>query len=233
MNAVPLSHSRIAETLGRLEYFQGVAPDTLQQLAMGTRQIILRRDEPVFHKGMPADALHVVVTGQVKVFLPQVSLGEKVVALVERGESFGVATVWLGGLHLADAMANRDSHLLRIDRHVLLRLARQDCALAGRLLDAVSRRVTQLMHNLESCMPRSARQRVACYLAQRRPPDAGAAYEVLLPTTKREVATKLNLTPETFSRVLHELQDAGVISIRGRGIRVLSGERLVAMKPDA
>lgn len=233
MNAIPLSLGRLTETLGRLEYFRGLAPDTMELLAMGTRQIVLRRDEPVFRKGMPADALHVVVTGQVKVFLPQSGMGEKVVALVERGESFGMASVWLGGAHLADAAANQDSHLLRIDRHVLLRLAREDCAIAGRLLDAVSRRVTQLMRNLESCMPRSARQRVACYLSQRCPPGAGSTYEVLLPTTKREVATKLNLTPETFSRVLHELQDEGAIAIRGRAIRVLSGDRLAAMKPDA
>jgi CRP/FNR family transcriptional regulator, dissimilatory nitrate respiration regulator len=229
MNAVPLSLSRISEIINRLDYFHGLGAETLEQLAGGARQVALRRGETVFRKGMPADALHIVVSGQVKVFLSQPNAGEKVVALVERGESFGVASLWLGGAHLADALANKDSHLLIIDRQVLMRGAHEDCVLAGRLMDAVSRRVVDLMRNLESCSPRSAQQRVACYLSQRRPTVAGHYYDVLLPTTKREVATKLNLTQETFSRVLRQLAEEGVIEVRGRLIRVLAAARMEAL----
>lgn len=147
-------------------------------------------------------------------------------ALVGRGESFGVASLWLGKAHLADAVANVDSHLLIIDRQVLLRRAQVDCVLTGRLIDAVSHRVMDMMRNLESCAPKSAQQRVTCYLSQRRPASADSHYEVLLPTTKRDVATKLNLTQETFSRVLRQLAHAEIIEIHGRLIRVLDPARL-------
>jgi CRP-like cAMP-binding protein len=226
MNAIPLSHSRISEIINRLDYFHGLEAETLGQLAGGARQVAVRRDESVFHKDMPADTLHIVVSGQIKIFLSQPNAGEKVVALVERGESFGVASVWLGEAHLANAVANKDSHLLIIDRHTLMRCARLDCVLAGRLMDAVSHRVVQLMRNLESCTPRSAQQRVACYLSQRKPGAAGLYYDVLLPTTKREVATKLNLTQETFSRVLRQMAEEGIIEVQGRLIRVLATTRL-------
>jgi CRP-like cAMP-binding protein len=226
MNAIPLSHTRISEIINRLDYFHGLETETLDQLAAGARQMAFRRDEPIFHKGMPADTLHIVVSGQIKVFLPQPNAGEKVVALVERGESFGVASLWLGEAHLADAVANKDSHLLIIDRQALMRRARVDCVLAGRLMDALSHRVKDMMGNLESCTPKSAQQRVACYLWQRRPADAGHHYDVLLPTTKREVATKLNLTQETFSRVLRQMAEDGCIEVKGRLIRVLAVARL-------
>lgn len=52
---------------------------------------------------------------------------------------------------------------------------------------------------------------------------------MLLPTTKREVATKLNLTQETFSRVLREMAKAGIIAVRGRMIQVRDAERIQAM----
>lgn len=229
MNAVPLTHSRISEIIDRLEYFRGLNAETLNQLAAATRQVAVRRDEPLFRKGEPADALHIVVSGQIKVFLLHPNGGEKVVALVERGQSFGVASLWLGETHPAYSVANKDSHLLIIEREVLMRRASVDCALAGRLLDAVSRRVVEMMRNLESCTPKSARQRVACYLTQRKPGSAGGEYEVLLPTTKREVATKLNLTQETFSRVLREMAKAGIIAVRGRMIQVRDAERIQAM----
>ncbi|MEW5789357.1 MAG: Crp/Fnr family transcriptional regulator [Pseudomonadota bacterium] len=229
MNLIPLSHSRISEIINRLEYFHGLAADTLDQLAAGARQVRLRRDEPVYCKGAPADALHIVVSGQIKVYLLQPDGSEKLVSLVERSQSFGVASLWLGEAHPADAVANKDCHLLVIDRQTLLRRARVDCVLAGRLLDAVSRRVMDMMRNLESCAPRSAQQRVACYLSQRKPADAIAGYDVLLPTTKREVATKLNLTQETFSRVLRQLSQDGIVTVRGRLIQILDSNRIEAL----
>ena len=231
MNAIPLSLSRINEILARLDYFHGVAAETLEQLALGTRQIALRRDTPVFRKGMPADTLHIVVSGQVKVYLAPVNAGERVLALVEHGESLDVASVWLGESYLVNAATKRDSYLLFIDRPLLLRQAREDCALAGRLLDAVSLRIGHLMRNMENCLPRSAQQRVACYLTQHRPPQSGLVYDVLLPSTKRDIAAKLNLTQETFSRVLRQLKEEGVIEVRGRSIRVLSNDRLMTFNP--
>jgi CRP-like cAMP-binding protein len=229
MYATPLSHTRISEIISRLEYFRGLETETQLRLAAAARHILVQRDKPVFHKGMPADTLHIVVSGQIKVFLPQANAAEKVVALVGHGESVGVAALWLGEAHMADAVANKDSHLLTLDRYVLLREARQDCALAGRLMDAVSRRVMDLMRNLESCSPKSAQQRIACYLSQRRPHAAETHYEVHLPAAKQEVATKLNLTPETFSRVLRQLANEEIIQVEGRLIRVLAADRLASL----
>jgi CRP/FNR family transcriptional regulator, dissimilatory nitrate respiration regulator len=231
MYATQLSHLRISEIISRLEYFRGLAAETQQRLAAAARLILVRRDQCLFHKGMPADTLYIVVNGQIKVFLPQTNAADKVVALVGHGESFGVAPLWLGEAHTADAVANKDSHLMTLDRYMLLREARQDCVLAGRLMDAVSRRVMDLMRNLESCSPKSAQQRIACYLSQRRPHADDTHFEVHLPAAKQEVATKLNLTPETFSRVLRHLANEEIIQIEGRLIRVLAADRLASLNP--
>jgi CRP-like cAMP-binding protein len=40
------------------------------------------------------------------------------------------------------------------------------------------------------------------------------------------VASQLNLTPETFSRVLHVLSESGLIEVSGRVIKVLNAEGL-------
>jgi CRP-like cAMP-binding protein len=229
MNPFSISQPRVHEIISRLDYFRGLSAETQHHLAAAARHVQIRRDTPVFFKGAPADTLHIVVSGQIKVYMSQANAAEKVVALVDHGESFGVAALWLGEAHMANAVANKDSHLLTLDRYVLLREARQDCVLAGRLMDAVSRRVMDLMRNLESCSPKSAQQRIACYLSQRRPQAAQTHYEVQLPAAKQEVATKLNLTPETFSRVLRQLANAGIIEVQGRCIRVLAAERLTTL----
>jgi CRP/FNR family transcriptional regulator, dissimilatory nitrate respiration regulator len=50
----------------------------------------------------------------------------------------------------------------------------------------------------------------------------------VLPASKAAIASQLNLTPEHFSRVLHELADAGFLQIKGGKITVPDRGRLAA-----
>jgi CRP-like cAMP-binding protein len=51
---------------------------------------------------------------------------------------------------------------------------------------------------------------------------------VTLPTSKAIVASRLNLTPEHFSRILHDLTQAGLIEVDGREVRIKDVTRLRA-----
>ncbi len=227
MNDMPLSSAQISAILGRLGYFRDLHAATLRKLSAGSRQITVRRSEVVFTKGDPADVLYVVVSGQVKIYLSLANKTEKVVALVNHGESFGIASLWLGMPHAANAVANSDSHLLLLDRHILIGQARQEPMLAQCLMTDLSQRVMDLMRDMESCTPRSSLQRVSCYLLQHRPGTGMGCYDILLPTTKRDIAAKLNLTQETLSRMFQLLSKEGAIEVRGRMIRVLDSQKLL------
>ncbi|MBK7277535.1 MAG: winged helix-turn-helix domain-containing protein [Betaproteobacteria bacterium] len=48
----------------------------------------------------------------------------------------------------------------------------------------------------------------------------------MLPATKAAIASQLNLSPEHFSRLLHELAAAGLLQVEGRRITVHDVERL-------
>jgi CRP-like cAMP-binding protein len=51
-------------------------------------------------------------------------------------------------------------------------------------------------------------------------------YSVTLPTSKAVVASRLNVTPEHFSRILHELTQRGLITVEGREIRIIEAAKL-------
>jgi CRP/FNR family transcriptional regulator, dissimilatory nitrate respiration regulator len=57
---------------------------------------------------------------------------------------------------------------------------------------------------------------------------ASVTYSVTLPTSKAIVASRLNLTPEHFSRILHDLAAAELISIEGRDLKILDAGKLRA-----
>ena len=49
---------------------------------------------------------------------------------------------------------------------------------------------------------------------------------VTLPTNKGVIASRLNLTQEHFSRILHELSEKGLIVVEGRVIHIPDVDKL-------
>jgi CRP-like cAMP-binding protein len=43
-----------------------------------------------------------------------------------------------------------------------------------------------------------------------------------LPTSKQVIASRLNLTPETLSRVFHDLTERGLIQVSGKVVSILN-----------
>ena len=74
----------------------------------------------------------------------------------------------------------------------------------------------------------SSTQRVIGYLLRQDedPAAASIAYTVTLPTSKTVLASRLNLTPEHFSRILRDLSAAGLVAVEGREVRIVDIEKL-------
>ena len=77
---------------------------------------------------------------------------------------------------------------------------------------------------------RSGQERVIGYLLADVADSAGNGrpVEVHLTPGKSVIASRLNMTPEHFSRILHELGNAGLIEIQGRTVRIPDLARLRA-----
>ena len=84
------------------------------------------------------------------------------------------------------------------------------------------------MNDVESYSLRSGKQRIIGYLLRDIPEDATADKDiaVTLPTSKGIIASRLNLTQEHFSRILHELSELGLIVVKGRKILIPDLARL-------
>jgi len=92
----------------------------------------------------------------------------------------------------------------------------------------MSRKLHQLVRDVEAYSLRSGLERVIGYLLRDDAFSDGStrSTSVTLPANKMIVASRLNLTPEYFSRILHELSDAGLIVMEGRSVTVPDIERL-------
>jgi CRP-like cAMP-binding protein len=93
------------------------------------------------------------------------------------------------------------------------------------MLAGLSMRLHMMVHDVEAMTLHSATQRVIGYLA-RLEEGGERSGRVTLPAQKSLVASRLNLTPEYFSRILHDLSAAGLIRVEGRDIEILDAARL-------
>jgi CRP-like cAMP-binding protein len=222
-------HVDIPRVLGVLPLFVDLSPHEIARVAEGCRLRRFERGELVFRMGEPCEAFHVVVTGQVKLFVLSPTGQEKVIELVAPGHSFAEALMFLGKPCLVNAQALADSMLLTVHRHSVLDELQRDPRFALRMLAGLSRRLHGLVHDVQAYALQNGVQRVIGYLLRDQEPGGeGSVVTVSLPVSKATVASRLSLTPEYFSRVLRELEDARLIEVDKRDIRILDMQRLAA-----
>jgi CRP-like cAMP-binding protein len=214
--------------LANLPLFRDLAPAEIDRLAAGTTELFVPRGEIVFQRGDPCVGVHAIVYGQVKLAFVTPQGDEKVVEIISAGLTFGEALMFMDKPYIVMAQALSDTMLLHVGRDVVFHGIEHDAGFARRMLAGLSRRVHALMADVESYSLQSGTQRVIGYLLRQESEsaDGEAGWTVRLPASKSVVASRLNLTPEHFSRILHELADRGLIAVEGRDVRIVDAQKL-------
>ena len=216
--------------LANLALFKELPAADIDRIAAGTTELHAPRGEILFNKGDPCTGFHLVIYGQVKLSFVTPSGSEKVVELVGPGMSFGEALMFMDKPYVVMAQTLADSLLLHVSKEAVFHGLEHDPTFAKRMLAGMSRRLHGLITDVESYSLQSGTQRVIGYLLRQEEdhPGAPASYAVTLPTSKAIVASRLNLTPEHFSRILHDLAEAGLIAVEGRDVTIKDVARLRA-----
>ncbi len=198
----------------------------LASVARGTRVQRAVRGEMLFAKGDVPTGFYVLVLGQVKLALSSQQGVEKVLQLVGPGHSFGEAAMFLERPYPVYAQCLSDAVLLHVAQNAVFAAIDANPDFARRMLGGLSWRLHELVSDVEAYSMRSAAQRLVGYLLNLCATQTQGQAQVSLPTSKHVVASRLNLTPETLSRVLHMLADDELISVKGRAVTITDLERL-------
>lgn len=179
------------------------------------------RNEVVFHRGDPADTMHLVTDGVVAMRV-QTRLGDvATLEVVGPGGCFGEMAL-IRGEHTrsATAQAIAVSETLALSAYDLDDLRRHTPGLDQRLIDLLGQRVVELTDRLLDALYTPAKQRVGHLIddlaQQYRQPDGTAA----IPLTHDELASLAGTSRLTVERVLHELRQSGRIHTSRRQITV-------------
>jgi len=216
----------IEALLSHVPLFNGLEPDEIARIARGTREINAVRGDILFHKGDQSNGFHLIVYGQVKLAFTSSQGGEKVVDILGQGQSFGEAVMFMEKPFMVYAQALSDSLLLHISKAVILEELEKDPKLGRKMIAGLSMRLHHLITDVESYSLHSGRQRIIGYLLRDNMESDEKSLTITLPTNKGVIASRLNLTQEHFSRILHELSEKGLIVVEGRKISIPDVEKL-------
>lgn len=213
--------------LAGVPLFKALDAATLARLAAATTRRTLERGETLFRKGDPATGMYVVVYGEIKLMSITPARGSRLTGIVGPGQSFGEPVMFLERPALVDAQAAGDALLLHLPKQSVFDEIERNPKFALRMIAGLSQRVESLVRELDRQALGSGRERFIAYLLRHgRGQDRSAPLVVTLPAAKAEIASQLNLTPEHFSRILHELVTAGLLQVQGRRITAPDPNRL-------
>lgn len=218
---------KVQAFLANLPLFSEMVPDELDRIAAGTETLYVQKGEQVCRRGDPVTGFHVVVYGQVKLGFTSPQGVEKVVEIIRPGQSFGEALMFLDKPYIVFAEALSDSMLLHVAKHTVNEELARDPGFARRMLSGLSQRLHGLVRDVEAYTLRSGSERVIGYLLNAIPDGSVTGrMELELTPSKNVIASRLNMTPEHFSRILHDLETQGLIEMEGRLVRIPDLERL-------
>lgn len=218
----------IEALLAHVPLFNELEKDEIARLARGSREMSVARGDILFHKGDTPTGFYLLVYGQVKLAFTSPQGGEKVVDIVAQGQTFGEAVMFMDKPFVVYAQALADSVLLHISKAAISEELDKDPRLGRKMIAGLAMRLHHLISDVESYSLRSGRQRVIGYLLRDTPTDGVPQVTVTLPTNKGVIASRLNLTQEHFSRILHDLSEKGLIVVEGRNIHIQDVNRIRA-----
>ncbi len=222
----PSQGVNIEALLSRVPLFNDLEADEVARIARGTREINALRGDILFQKGDSPTGFYLIVYGQVKLAFTSSQGGEKVVDILNQGQTFGEVVMFMDKPCMVYAQALSDSQLLHISKNAIIDELERDPKLGRKMIAGLSMRLHHLLIDVESYSLHSGRQRIIGYLLRDNVKSDAKSLTVTLPTNKGVIASRLNLTQEHFSRILHELSDKGLIVVEGRKIGIPDVEKL-------
>jgi CRP-like cAMP-binding protein len=132
-----------AKTLATVPLFTGFSARHLKRLAAEADELTFEPREAIVEEGMRGETLFVVLSGKAKV-----TRGGRKVGEVLPGDFFGELSALDGGPRSATVAAETPVRVLRLFRHTLLELVRDEPGLIMKLLDGVVRRLREVDRQL-------------------------------------------------------------------------------------
>lgn len=217
-----------ADLSGALRYAFRHAPlseQALRSLAGTGRSLPLQALSNVLPTYQTKPAIWLLVSGRVSVGCRDACGRWWQSRLVEAGEWIDVISAWSGASVLEEANAEIDSVVHEFLIEDLELLYGGHASLPRQLLACVANQARQTIESSHAFLTQGIRVRLAGWMLKMQS-HAGGSSEFSLPQFKKDIASQLGVTAETFSRTLREFVREEIIAVARYRIQIRNPDLL-------
>jgi CRP-like cAMP-binding protein len=198
--------------------FNCLTPEQLKRVASQAVRMHLKEGEHLFEQDDDANRFYLVLTGQIKLFRLSPEGNEKVIEIFTTGKTFGEALMFLHRpRYPVCASALSESEIISLNSKDYVSMLRESVDSCFMLMGDMSMRLHGLIKEIDVLSLQNGTRRVASYLLEL----AGTKQDSFdLDIPKGVMASRLSLKPETFSRIIRELHDRGILTVTRRNIEI-------------
>jgi CRP/FNR family cyclic AMP-dependent transcriptional regulator len=220
----------IGTALGACGLFDNVEPQALHDIAGRCSVRRFRRGQPLFFAGDSGDALYIVRTGGVKLYLTSAEGYEVLVDVVRPPHALGELSAVDGQPRSTSAEAVEDTDVVVMSGQVLLDAVRRHPGAAEHLLAlmaATLRRVTTRMSDLVFLDLPGRLAKLLLTLAEAQRKDGGGQpLEVQLTLSQTDLAHMIGASRQALNTALGGFEHRGLIRRSGQTVVILDPEAL-------
>ncbi len=212
-----------------------VPPDDLRHVLSVARRRTFRKGEVVFHRGDPADALHLITRGRFAARAATLVGDNVLLSVMGPGDAFGeLALVGASGIRSATVAALETGETLSITRPDFAALLERHPRVQAVLTGLLAEQVARISERLIEALSVDAERRVLRRLLELSDVYGGQGDQAVIPLTQEELAGLAGTSRETVNRVLREEARRGTVTLgRGRTVVVDRQELSRRARPAA
>lgn len=221
------SHNSHEACITLVPIFNHLEEEQMDEIMGKVKSRSYKKGELIYKAGDYSDSLYIVHSGRIKIYRLSESGKEQLVRILNPGDFTGELALFNRMIHESYAEAMVDTKVCMITRSDLQELLMKYPTISLKILSEFARRLEESEKQTARVSTEKVETRLALFLAEC-VTSRESPMEFTLPMSRKDLASYLGTTPETISRKLAELEEAGYIRQKaGRRIEILDLDSLL------
>jgi CRP/FNR family transcriptional regulator len=208
----------LSDLIEAIPLFSSLSKETLEKVASFSSLLSLQAGENIFYEGEKGTKLLMILAGEIQVFKTDPKGNIVVLHTFQKYDMVAEMTLFQNINYPASAKAVNVAQVLAMDFQQFEKEILSQPSIAMTMIRSLNHKIRSLEKVITQHTTMNAHERVIRFLLENE--------KSLGEYKQHQVATKLNIKPETLSRILKELKSQHIISTQWKNLVILNHEAL-------
>jgi CRP-like cAMP-binding protein len=203
------------ELIRNAKFFSGLSEAACRRLAELSRRRVVEKRDMLFMEGAEGKAVYLLTSGGIQLVKTNLDGRETVIKTVKEGELFAEVILFEKNRYPVTAIAVTAAEVIELPRAGFLKLL-DEKDFRNDFMAMLMAKQRYLAERIQQLTAMDVEARFVEFLRD----HYGQAGTITPDLSKKDIASAIGATPETFSRLLQKLEKRGDFSWKGKSIKI-------------